>query len=290
MHGSRGLTSRCCRAPNPVPIPWYGSLSLKVLPEERELSFQTGEKQVLTIQLGDLEASVVQLRIRRGLVTGHFHVHVRCSAVCDSAFLPCFGEGNLKIRSKDEPEAVPLDDVIGACLNWFYASRARGLSRKTYPVCISSVCECDFSEFFENYVSALAGGSSKHCRIRPSSPAGIPGSLAGLELVRGEKTAADFGFEATSNHGEPPIIARIDEGSPAAAAGLQLGDVILSQYRGTEAGEELSLKVLRDGEERELSFQTGEKQVLTIQLGDLEDPSVVQLRIRRGLVEGDKDR
>ena len=89
---------------------------------------------------------------------------------------------------------------------------------------------------------------------------------------------------------KPPIVARIDEGSAAAAAGLQLGDVVLSQYRGTEAGEELSLKVLRDGEERELSFRTGEKQVLTIQLGDLEDPSVVQLRIRRGLVEGDKDR
>ena len=184
---------------------------------------------------------------------------------------------DLKIRSETNGSRS-LDDVM-RFLNWFYAKPGKGFESEDLPRVFSAVCECDFSEFFENYVSGIEALPYQEYL-----------ALAGLELVRGEKTATDFGFEATSNHGEPPIIARIDEGSPAAAAGLQLGDVVLSQYRGTEAGEELSLKVLRDGEERELSFQTGEKQVLTIQLGDLEDPSVVQLRIRRGLVEGDKDR
>ena len=84
-------------------------------------------------------------------------------------------------------------------------------------------------------------------------------------------------------------VAGIDEGSPAADAGLQLGDVVISPYRGAEAGQELSLKVLRDGEEQELNFLTGEKQVLTIQIESLEDPSPSQRRVRKGLVEGDRE-
>jgi len=84
-------------------------------------------------------------------------------------------------------------------------------------------------------------------------------------------------------------VARIDEGSPAAEAGLQLGDVVLSQYRGVKAGEELSLKVLRGGEEQELNFQTGKKEILTIQIGSLEDPSPAQHQVQRGLAEGDRE-
>ena len=135
-------------------------------------------------------------------------------------------------------------------LNWFYAKPGKGFEPADLPRVFSSVCECDFSEFFESYVSGM-----------DTLPYEEYLALAGLELLRGEKTATDFGFEATSNHGEPPIVARIDEGSAAAEAGLQLGDVVLSQYRRAEAGEELSLKVLRGGEEHEVNFLTGEKQV-----------------------------
>jgi len=71
------------------------------------------------------------------------------------------------------------------------------------------VCGCDFSELFKNYVSGTEALSYWEYL-----------ALAGLELVRGEGSAADFGFEAGSNHGELPIVAQIDESSPAAEAGL----------------------------------------------------------------------
>ena len=62
-----------------------------------------------------------------------------------------------------------------------------------------------------------------------------------------------------------------------------------SQYRKAEAGEELSLKILRDGQEQQLNFQTGKKQVLTIEIRNLEDPSPAQRRVRKGLLEGDEE-
>ena len=110
-------------------------------------------------------------------------------------------------------------------LNWFYAKPGKGFESGDLPRVFSSVCECDFSEFFENYVSGT-----------DALPYEEYLGLAGLELVRGERSATDFGFEATSNHGEPPIVARTDEGSQAAGAGLQLGDLVLSQYRKAEGG------------------------------------------------------
>ena len=183
---------------------------------------------------------------------------------------------DLRIRSETKGRRS-LDDVM-RFLNWFYAKPGKGFEPADLPRVFSSVCECDFSEFFESYVSGT-----------DALPYEEYLALAGLELLRGEKTATDFGFEATSNHGEPPIVARIDEGSAAAEAGLQLGDVVLSQYRRAEAGEELSLKVLREGEEHEVNFLTGEKQVLTIRIGSLEDPSPAQRRVRKGLVEGDQE-
>ena len=183
---------------------------------------------------------------------------------------------DLRIRSETKGRRS-LDDVM-RFLNWFYAKPGLGFEREDLPRVFSSVCECDFSEFFGNYVSGT-----------DALPYEEYLGLAGLELVRGERSATDFGFESTSNHGEPPIVAGIDEGSPAAEAGLQLGDVVISPYRGAEAGQELSLKVLRDGEEQELNFLTGEKQVLTIQIESLKDPSPSQRRVRKGLVEGDRE-
>ena len=183
---------------------------------------------------------------------------------------------DLKIRFETKGRRS-LDDVM-RFLNWFYAKPGKGFKPQDLPRVFSSLCECDFSEFFENYVSGT-----------DALPYEEYLALAGLELVRGEKAATDFGFEATSNHGEPPIVARIDEDSAAAEAGLQLGDVVRSRYRGTEAGEEVSLKISRDGREQDLSFLTGKKQVLTIQIGSLEDPSPAQRRVRKGLVEGDQD-
>ena len=197
-----------------------------------------------------------------------------CSYYSKGAVLAFLAD--LKIRSETKGRRS-LDDVM-RFLNWFYAKPGKGFEPEDLPRVFSSVCGCDFSEFFKNYVSGTEALQYQEYL-----------ALAGLELVRGERTAADFGFEASSNHGEPPIVARIDEGSPAAEAGLQLGDVVLSQYRGVKAGEELSLKVLRGGEEQELNFQTGKKEILTIQIGSLEDPSPAQHQVQRGLAEGDRE-
>lgn len=179
---------------------------------------------------------------------------------------------DLRIRSETSGDRS-LDDVM-RFLNWFYAKPGKGFDPQDLPRVFSTVCECDFNEFFQNYVSGTEPLPYQEYL-----------ALAGLELVRGERTATDFGFEATSNHGEPRIVARIDDGSLAEKAGLRLGDVVLSNYRPTEAGEEVSLKIMREGKDQELGFKTGKKQTLTIKIRILEDPSPAQLRVRRGLLD-----
>lgn len=181
---------------------------------------------------------------------------------------------DLRIRSETRGRRS-LDDVM-RFLNWFYAKQGEGFDPEVLPRVFGAVCECDFDEFFQRYVSDTDS---------PPYPEYL--ALAGLELIRGERSVTDFGFEATRNHGEPPIVAKIDEGSPAAEAGLQLGDVIQSHYRGTNTGEKLSLKLLRNGREQEIEFETGEKKMLSIQIVKVEDPNPAQLRVWKGLLEGD---
>ena len=49
------------------------------------------------------------------------------------------------------------------------------------------------------------------------------------------------------------------------------------------------MKILRGDEKQELNFQTGKKQILTIQIGSLKDPSPAQGQVQKGLVEGDEE-
>lgn len=180
-----------------------------------------------------------------------------------------------------------LDDVLRG-LNTDFARQG-----KTYRDSLDVRLEAEkvaggsFEEFFQNYVAAA----------EPLPYQQILG-LAGLEMRTTEHKRAVLGFSAERESGGTVTVREVDDGSPAARAGLRLGDVIVNWNDGDvpqslepwvrerQPGETVKVRIRREERERTLEFRLGEKKELLYQVAEDSRAGEKARRIREGLLHG----
>ncbi len=146
------------------------------------------------------------------------------------------------------------------------------------------------SDFFDNYVAGAA-------------PLPYPALLgrAGLDLRGHESIRASLGFVPQREPGAAWSVAEVDATSPAAKAGLQVGDEIL-RWNGGEvprrpdrwAGQQkpgvlLHLRVRSNEQVRSVDIPLGEIREKFFQVAEAPDPDARARRLRDGLLHGTTD-
>jgi predicted metalloprotease with PDZ domain len=190
------------------------------------------------------------------------------------------------IRDRTDNEKS-LDDVLRG-LNTDFAKRG-----KTYRDSLDVRLEAEkvagesFEEFFRDYVAAAEPLPYQQVL-----------ALAGLELRTTEHKRAVLGFSAERESGGTVTVRGVDDGSPAAAAGLRPGDVIANWNDGEvpralarwvherQPGETVKIRIRRDEKERTLEFKLGEEKELLYQIAEDSHASEKARHIREGLLHG----
>jgi predicted metalloprotease with PDZ domain len=180
-----------------------------------------------------------------------------------------------------------LDDVLRGMNNDF------AKQGKTYRDSLDIRLEAEkvaggsFEEFFRDYVAAAE--PLPYERVL---------ALAGLDLRTIEHKRAVLGFAGERDSSGAVTVRAVDDGSPAAEAGLRVGDVILNWNDGDvprslarwvrerQADETVKVRVRRDEKERPLEFKLGEEKELIYQVAENAHPSEKARRIREGLLHG----
>lgn len=179
-------------------------------------------------------------------------------------------------------DKVSLQDAF-LSLNRNYAQKGKffpdseGLRQAAETVENSSL-----QNFFQKYVAGTEG---------------IPWNdllhSVGLQLIRTMTEASDPGFEAGRMFDMPAVVISVQPGSVAEAAGLKEGDSILSingepaavdfdsRLASVAAGEELRLQIRNAGGERELKFKAGSRQLLHVEIKEVENVTAQQKSRRR---------
>ena len=191
-----------------------------------------------------------------------------------------------------------LDDVMRH-MNEVYALRGRFYDDSggfpgdigSIGVAVNDVAGRSFEEFFRRYVSGT-----------DEIPYDKFLAVAGLEVKIDSSKLADLEFRASRAPGVGAVVAQVAPGSTAEAAGLQKGDVLMSMngeslprnIRGWlhehHAGDTVTLRVRRDGEEKEISYALGEGgSGGRYSIVELSNPSEKQRRVREGLLHGTTD-
>jgi predicted metalloprotease with PDZ domain len=200
---------------------------------------------------------------------------------------------DILIRDRTDNRAS-LDDVLRA-LNEEYAKAGRfyeeseglravmeNVIRKKAPS-----ADADLSDFFRRYIS----GSDE-----------IPYSdflaRAGWTIRDTSQRRAALGFTVNRDNGASASIASVDRESGAREAGLKEGDVLTSLngepfprapdrwLRDHQPDERVTIKVLRGGEAREISFLLGRQTEAAYQIAEMPSPTERQRRIREGILRG----
>jgi len=180
-----------------------------------------------------------------------------------------------------------LDDVLRG-LNTDFARQGKAY-RDSLDVRLEAekVAGGSFEEFFQAYVAAAEPLPYQQI-LR----------LAGLEMRTTEHKRAVLGFSAERESGGTVTVRGVDDGSPAARAGLRLGDDIVNWndedvprsldrwVRERPPGEIVKVRIRREERERTLEFRLGEEKELLYQIA--EDPHAGEKarRIREGLLHG----
>lgn len=144
-----------------------------------------------------------------------------------------------------------------------------------------------FEEFFQRYVAAAEPLPYQQVL-----------ALAGLNLATVEQKRGVLGFVPARESGGNVTVRTVDDGSPAADAGLRPGDVILNwnggdlpRYLGRwirerQPGEIVKLRIRRDEKEQTLQFKLGETTELMYQVKEDAHAGEKARRIREGLLRG----
>jgi len=123
-------------------------------------------------------------------------------------------------------------------------------------------------------------------------------NVAGLQTQAQPRQIAALGFEISRGIGQPPQISSVEPGSGAAQAGVKSGDVPLELDgrpfgRGVmrflyqaPPGTTVTLRVQRNGAEKEFSFPLASQTVRTYSISEIPNPTARQLRIREGMLRG----
>jgi predicted metalloprotease with PDZ domain len=193
---------------------------------------------------------------------------------------------DILIRDRTE-NAKSLDDVLRA-MNSDFAKQG-----KTYRDSVDirleaeKVAGASFEEFFRDYVAAAEPLPYQQVL-----------ALAGLELRKSEHNRAALGFSPERESGGAVTVRTVDDGSPAAGAGLRSGDVIVNWNGGDvprslgrwvrerQPGEVVKVRIRRDEKEHTVEFKLGEEKELTYQIGEDSNAGEKARHIREGLLHG----
>jgi predicted metalloprotease with PDZ domain len=193
---------------------------------------------------------------------------------------------DILIRDRTNNEKS-LDDVLRG-LNTDFAKQG-----KTYRDSLDIRLEAEkvaggsFEDFFRDYVAAAE-----------PLPYQKTLALAGLELRTVEHKRAVLGFTPDRESGGTVTVRAVDEGSPAAEAGLRSGDVIVNWNGGDvprslgrwvrehQSGEAVKVRVRREEKEQVLQFKLGEEKEVLYQVGEDSQAGEKARSIREGLLHG----
>jgi predicted metalloprotease with PDZ domain len=184
-----------------------------------------------------------------------------------------------------------LDDVMRS-MNDLYAKQGRFYDDSTgVKVVAENVAGVKFDDFFARYVAGT-----------DEIPYGKLLAPAGLELKLDLRKGADLGFWTVGRApGVPVVISQIVPGGPAEAAGLKLGDAILSVngqapprffpswLHEQTPGQSIALRVHRDGKDFDISYKLGTTEVKRYSIVEISHPTEKQKRIREGWLRGQTD-
>ena len=180
-----------------------------------------------------------------------------------------------------------LDDVLRG-MNTDFAKQGK-FYRDSLDIRLEAekVAGGSFEEFFNEYVA----------EAKPLPYSQVL-AVAGLELRTREGKVATLGFSAGRDGNGGTVVRALDDGSPAAGAGLRVGDVILS-WNGAEVprslgrwvrdhqpGEGMKVRIRRDEKELALEFKLGESNETFFQIVEDGNASERAKRIRDGWLHG----
>jgi predicted metalloprotease with PDZ domain len=183
-----------------------------------------------------------------------------------------------------------LDDVMRS-MNTEFAKRERYYKDSVdIRATVEQVSGKSFDDFFRRYVSGV-----------DEIPYDQFFSIAGLRLKETPRTEAGPGFSRTRSAGGNWLIARVETGGNAEKAGLVDGDEIVTidgdkpprnadaWLRGHAPGDTVTLRVLREGQERNVALVLGSREIKESSVEEIENPTPRQLRIRNGFLHGTTD-
>jgi predicted metalloprotease with PDZ domain len=184
-----------------------------------------------------------------------------------------------------------LDDVMRT-MNDQFAKQGRFYDDSTsIREVAEQVAGVKFDEFFARYVA----GTDELPYDKLLAP-------AGLELKLDMRKSADLGFSTTGRApGVPVVVSQVVPAGPAETAGLKPGDVILSVdssapprsflawTRERTPGEQVSLRIHRDGKDSDVSYTLGAAEVKNYSIVESAHATLKQKRIREGWLHGRMD-
>jgi predicted metalloprotease with PDZ domain len=176
-----------------------------------------------------------------------------------------------------------LDDLLRR-MNEVYAKQGKFYNdSEGVRSAIEEVTGKSYDQFFRDYISGVR-----------EIPYDEFLTVAGLQLKKETHVSPDLGFWP----GRAPSgisVSAVESGSNAAAAGVQVGDLLLringedisrNLLRNLSPGQSVKLRIRRDSEEREISYVLGSREDHHCTIADLPGASARQLRIRDGLIHG----
>ena len=181
---------------------------------------------------------------------------------------------DLSIRN-DTDGRSSLDDVMRTLFSDFY-KRGKGFTTEDMISIINRLTKKDYHDFYRRYVFGTE--VPDYDKIL---------GYAGYKLDKTTRQSPVFGFGARNRNGGLTVLA-VEPGSPAAAAGIKVGDVITKingeDVRRSEfndlAGKTIKLTVKRGSQEEELTMNVGSRELNVFSTAELPKPDAKQLRVR----------
>jgi predicted metalloprotease with PDZ domain len=202
---------------------------------------------------------------------------------------------DLLIRGKTGGRAS-LDEVMRRMYDEFYLKgpnatyylRGRGFRPEDFERIVSEVAGSDMSDFFKRYVRGVE-----------SPPYEEAFAQVGLRFVREPRQPVSSGISADESDKANYTIGRVLPGSPAAEAGLEVGDKILffgglkltqtnllkllGRYK---PGDRVALIVQRGARTIQTSITLGEPQTLNYRIEEMKDGPAEKKAVRVGWLNG----
>jgi predicted metalloprotease with PDZ domain len=183
-----------------------------------------------------------------------------------------------------------LDDVLRA-MNQDFAKQGKSY-RDSLDVRLTAekITGGSLADFFAKYVSDAQPLPYKDLF-----------ATAGLALQEKEVSRAVLGFTVQRENNAPSIVVAIEPGGGAEKSGLRVGDEILRWNNGDtphrpdrwaaqqKPGEDLHLRVRRDGKEENIDLRLSEVREKFFQVVEAPSPDPRAKRIREGILHGTTD-